>query len=102
IISAVGGGLIFSARRYGRQKNKGGEKARIEMLHQYQLGPRKSIALIRVAGEAMLVGITDHSINMIKAVTLIDDEMEAAFGKGFNNFLEDEFSIEDARSAITN
>lgn len=101
IVAAVGGAMIFAGRRWSWKKNKGGDKARIEILHQYHLGPRKSLALVRVAGEAVLIGCTDHSINMIKPVTLIDDELEGVLGKDFNGFLEDDFSVEDVRSAIT-
>lgn len=100
MIVVVGSVLIFTTRRWARQKDKGGQKARIEMMHQMQLGTKRSLALVRVAGEVMLIGITDHNINMIKAVTLIDEETEAAFKTGFNNFLEDEFSIEDVRNAL--
>jgi flagellar protein FliO/FliZ len=98
VTAAIG---LFVSKRWARKKDKGGQKARIEMMHQLHLGPRKSIGLIRVAGETMLVGITDQNINMLKAVTLIDDELEHVMGKDFNGFLEDEFSIEDVRSALS-
>jgi flagellar protein FliO/FliZ len=92
---------IYLSKRYSRSKDKGGQKARIELMHQLHMGPRKSIGLIRVAGETILVGITDQNINMLKAVTLIDDELAHVAGKDFNGFLEDEFSIEDVRSALS-
>jgi flagellar protein FliO/FliZ len=101
IVAVTAGVGLFVSKRWARKKDKGGQKARIEMMHQLHLGPRKSIGLIRVAGETMLVGITDQNINMIKAVTLIDDELEHVMGKDFNGFLEDEFSIEDVRSALS-
>lgn len=99
-LALIGGVLVFVTRRWTRKKDKGGSKARIEMLHQFHVGPRRSLALVRVSGEAILIGITDQNINMLKTVTLIDDEMEEAFKSGFNNFLEDEFSVEDVRSAL--
>ena len=44
---------------------------------QHFLGPRKSLAIIRVAGETMLIGVTDHNISMIKSLSLLDeDEMD--------------------------
>ena len=101
LIAVIGGAMYFAARRWGVKKNAGGEKARIEILHQYNLGPKKSLALVRVAGEALLIGCTDHSINMLKTVTLIDDELEGILGKDFNNFLEDEFRVEDMRTALS-
>lgn len=97
VVAAV---LYFATRRWARPKDAKAKGARIEMIHQFHIGPRRSIALIRVAGETMLVGVTDHNINMLKPVTLIDDELEGLMKKDFNNFLEDEFSIEDVRSAL--
>lgn len=100
LIAVVGGACMFATRRWSKGKDKGGKQARIEILHQLHMGPRKSIALLRVSGETMLVGITDHNINMLKPVTLIDDELEGVLNKDFNHFLEDEFSVEDVRSAL--
>jgi flagellar protein FliO/FliZ len=100
LLLVVAGGVTFAMRRWGRSRDKGGKTARIDIMHQLHLGPRKSLALVRVSGEAMLIGVTDHNINMIKQVTLIDDELEGVLNKDFNGFLEDEFSIEDVRSAL--
>ncbi|HMN68384.1 MAG TPA: flagellar biosynthetic protein FliO, partial [Bdellovibrionales bacterium] len=100
LLTAVAGSMYFAAKKWGRAKDKGGQKARIEMMHQFHLGPKKSVALIRVAGEALLIGVTDQNINMLKPVTLIDEELEQVMGKDFNNFLEDEFSVEDVRTAM--
>ncbi len=100
VVLVVAGAATFAAKKWRHNKDKGGQKARIEIMHQLHLGPKKSIGLIRVAGEALLVGITDQNITMLKTVTLIDDELEGIMGKNFNNFLEDEFSIEDVRSAL--
>lgn len=99
-LSVIAGLLYYATRRWTRPKDKAAQGARIEMVHQFHMGPRKSVALIRVAGETILLGVTDTNINMIKPVTLIDDELEGLMKKDFNNFLEDEFSIEDVRSAL--
>jgi flagellar protein FliO/FliZ len=100
ILLIVAGVATYAGKKWRHKKNVGGQKARIEIMHQLHLGPKKSIGLIRVAGETFLVGITDQNINMLKSVTLIDDELENIVGKTFNNFLEDEFSIEDVRTAL--
>lgn len=100
LILTVAGALVFASKKWGRKADKGGQKARIEMMHQFHLGPKKSVALLRVSGEAFLIGITDQNINMLKSVTLIDDELEQALNPDFNGFLEDEFSVEDVRTAL--
>lgn len=101
IVLVVAGVAAYAGKKYRRHQDKGGQKARIEMMHQLHLGPKKSIGLIRVAGEAILIGITDNNINMLKSVALIDDELENIASKNFNNFLEEEFSIEDVRDALS-
>lgn len=100
-VGLIGGALIFASRRWKSDRARGAEKTRIEMLHQFHLGPKKSVALIRVAGEAILIGCTDHSVNFIKSIALIDDELENVLGgKDFNGFLDDEFTVEDMRTAL--
>lgn len=89
----VTGVMIVVVKKSAKQKNVGGKKAKIEMIHQHFLGPKKSVALIQVAGEAILIGVTDHNINMIKPVALIDDELEGQ-PQDFNGFLEDDFTVE--------
>ncbi|MGE0528246.1 MAG: FliO/MopB family protein [Bdellovibrionales bacterium] len=99
-VAVVAGLVLYATRRWRTRKDAGGQKARIEIVHQFHLGPKRSLALVRVAGEVMLIGITDHNISMLKSVALIDDEMEAMFKGDFNGFLEDEFSVEDVRTAL--
>jgi flagellar biogenesis protein FliO len=98
-IAVIGSLLIYASRKWARAKSKGGEKARIEVIHNFHMTPKRSLSLIRVAGEVMLIGCTDQSVNFLKSVSLIDDELEGILGKDFNNFLEDDFSISDVRGA---
>lgn len=85
--------VVVSVKRVAKKKSIGGKKARIEVLHQHFLGPKKSLALVQVAGEAILIGVTDHNISMIKSVALIDDELTGE-PQEFNGFLDDEFAVE--------
>ena len=89
----VTGGLIVVVKKSAKARNVGGKKAKIEIIHQHFLGPKKSVALIQVAGEAILIGITDNNINMIKPVALIDDEVPPET-QDFNGFLEEDFTME--------
>ncbi len=42
-----------------------GKKKMIEVLSTHHLGPKKSIAVVRVAGRTMVIGVTNESINLI-------------------------------------
>ncbi len=60
----------------------------IKILTQHYLGPKKSLAVIRVAGESILIGITDSSINAIKTLSLMDDEIPDHVPGAFNETLD--------------
>lgn len=100
VLAVAGAGLTYASRRWTRRPNVGGQQTRIEMMHQFHLGPRKSLALVRVAGETMLLGVTEQNINMLKSITLIDADMEAALNQDFNTFLDDEFSVADVNQVV--
>lgn len=51
------------------------KNSQIKVLTQHYLGPKKSLAIIRVAGESMLIGVTDNNINLIKTLALLDEEI---------------------------
>jgi flagellar protein FliO/FliZ len=92
----------------------------IEVLNQHHLGPKRSIAVIRVAGEAVLIGVTDHNITLLKTLSLLDDDVpeetrEATFAlkndeaykfektlskKAAPTTREDEFSMQGLKEII--
>jgi flagellar protein FliO/FliZ len=63
----------------------------MKIMTQFHLGPKKSVIIIRVAGEFLLLGVTDHSINLIKTLSLIDDEFEEN-SSNFDHLISDETS----------
>ena len=68
------GGWLMVRRTRG--KNTGKKNApQIKVLAQHYLGPRKSLAIVRVAGESILIGVTDSNVNMIKSLALLDEDI---------------------------
>ncbi len=59
----------------------------IKVLSQHYLGPKKSLAIVHVAGESILIGVTDQNISMIKSLSLIDDEVPANLPNTFGQTL---------------
>ncbi len=74
VIGILGCGSFLLLRKYQFKNNKQ-EKMQIKVLTQHYLGPKKSLAIIRVAGESILIGVTDHNINMIKSLSLLDEDV---------------------------
>lgn len=87
IILAAIFGVAYAARRWLVQKKASTPNAQIKIITQQFLGPRKSLAIVYVAGESLLVGITDNQINLIKQLSLIDDELPGNLPQRFDDSL---------------
>lgn len=87
ILGILGCGAFFLIRRKaipGQMKHQ----TQIKVLQQHYLGPKKSLAIVRVAGESILVGITDHNISHIKTLSLLDDELPQEVPNDFGNVVK--------------
>jgi flagellar protein FliO/FliZ len=74
IVGLLLGAAVYFVRKYGNNKGSHSSLMQIKVTAQHYLGPKKSIAVIRVAGESLLIGITDHQINLIKGLSILDEE----------------------------
>lgn len=81
----------------------------IKVLGQHYLGPKKSLAIIRVAGESILLGVTENNISMIKSLSLLDEEVPEnvpqSFAATFHDAQETEaedYSITGIRDFVSN
>ncbi|MEQ1722417.1 MAG: flagellar biosynthetic protein FliO [Pseudobdellovibrio sp.] len=83
IIIALLATTYYFVRKYKTSNTINKSNMQIKVLTQHYLGPKKSLAIIHVAGESILVGITDSNISMIKSLSLIDDEVPAETPKNF-------------------
>lgn len=91
VLCVVLAAAIFGLKKWSvRRKAGANSPTKIQVLTQHYLGPKKSLAIIQVAGEAVLIGITDHNISMLKTLSLIDDEVPGVVPKNFSDQLDDE------------
>jgi flagellar protein FliO/FliZ len=81
---AIGFGVIallaFSAVMVGKKINRKRLSApfshdSIKVISQKYLGPKRNLTMVRVAGEYMLLGVTDNNITLIKTLSIVDDEI---------------------------
>lgn len=87
VLAILAGGGYFVVRRYGKpgpRKNA----PQIKILTQHWLGPKKSLAIVRVAGESILIGVTDQNISMIKSLALLDEEIPVETPDRFQSAME--------------
>lgn len=86
LVLLAGGGYVLM-KRYGKpgpRKNA----PQIKVLTQHWLGPKKSLAIVRVAGESILIGVTDQNISMIKSLALLDEEIPVETPDRFQSAME--------------
>lgn len=82
--------LAALAVRKFKFKNVKTQQFQMKILSQFHLSPKKSLAVIQVAGESILVGVTDHHISLIKSLSLLDEDLEqGASSKDFKHTLGD-------------
>lgn len=85
IIGALGCAAYFLLRKYRFTNSTKSQATQIKVLSQHYLGPKKSLAIVRVAGESVLIGITDHNISMIKSLSLLDEDIPEDTPKEFSS-----------------
>lgn len=109
VILIMSVGLIYFSRWYAQRNKKSTDPNRIRILSQHYLGPRKSLAIVRVAGESLLLGVTDQNISMIKSLAMLDEEEAETGISSFKNTLmnsnrepvEDDFATQTVADKIT-
>nr|BFD64230.1 hypothetical protein BdHM001_29110 [Bdellovibrio sp. HM001]BFD68424.1 hypothetical protein HAGR004_34460 [Bdellovibrio sp. HAGR004] len=86
LLGIVGTGAYFFLKKYKIPRAMK-HQTQIKVLQQHYLGPKKSLAIVRVAGESILIGVTDHNISMIKSLSLLDDEVPEEAPQSFGKVL---------------
>ena len=94
-LAVVLGVGAFSLRKMARRNTTGKQTPRIQILGQHYLGPKKSLALVHVAGESILIGVTENNITLIKSIALIDDEVPANLPNRFEGAMETAEAAQD-------
>lgn len=101
IVCAILGAALFGLKRWAARRGKNiSSPTKIQILTQHHLGPKKSLAIIQVAGEAILIGITDQNISMLKTLALIDDEVPGHVPRNFADELDNDETAAEARQQL--
>ncbi len=99
MVGLLGGGVFWFLKKYAVPKGVKSQ-TQIKVLQQHYLGPKKSLAIVRVAGESILIGVTDSNITMIKSLSLLDDEVPEETPATFSKILsssKNETTKDDSR-----
>jgi flagellar protein FliO/FliZ len=93
------GGFVYIKRAGLKKTNL--KANQIKVLTQHYLGPKKSLAIVRVAGESILIGVTDQNISHIKTLSLLDDDIPESTPKRFDSLVQEEdFSMKGIKDIV--
>jgi len=92
VLLAFALGMVVYSKKMLNKKRTQSDTTKIKVLTQHYLGPKKSLTMVSVAGETMLLGVTDQNINFIKSISLIDDEYASDMPKNFKSEMEQELN----------
>lgn len=87
---ALGGYLIWFLKNKTKMVNGPESLMKIKMVTQFHIGPKKSLAVIRVAGESLLLAVTETQITLIKSLALLDEDLPEVTPTDFAQSLEEE------------
>lgn len=73
--------LAFLAIKKYKVRDVKAQQFQMKILSQFHLSPRKSLAVVQVAGESILLGVTEHHISMIKSLSLMDEDFDGEVPK---------------------
>lgn len=93
IVLVLGGVAYFGVKKYSHKQLSKNKHTSIRVMTQHYLGPKKSLAIVTVAGESILIGITDHNITPIKTLSLLDEEVPEVTGQSFEESLKTESAM---------
>lgn len=103
IVVGLIGGSVYLLKKLPNTNRFANKSKMIQVLSQHYIGAKKSLAVVRVAGETVLVGITDNNISHIKTLSLLDDEVPKKFSNTLSQKIQDdneEFSMKGIRGAF--
>jgi flagellar protein FliO/FliZ len=83
VVSAI----VMTRKMKSKQAGKAFSADSITVVSQKYLGPKRNLVLVRVTGEYLLLGVTDHNISLIKNLNVVDDEIPELMGN--KNFKEE-------------
>lgn len=90
IISVLLFGVLWLVKRASLPgRGKAANKVAISVLSTYQLMPKKFLSLVKVEDKIFLLGISDHSINLIKELDMDPADFDVSTVSQSNtNFME--------------
>ena len=98
-VIGLGGALVWWMKNRSKMVNGPESLMKIKVVTQFHLGPKKTLAVVRVAGESLLLGITESQIGLIKTLSLLDEDIPEVSTESFMDTLADQNKPKSKKTA---
>lgn len=95
ILTAVFGVAFVALKKFSKREQQSADPLRIKVLGQHFLSPKRSLLVVQIAGETLLLGATDQNINLLKNLALLDEDLPTQTPSQFDTTLKDHSMNED-------
>lgn len=107
VVALIASGAV-AFKKWPHAKGGSRHAKMIQILGQHSLGAKKNLAVVRVAGETILIGVTDQNINLLKTLSLLDEDLpgesiasKSKFSGALKEKVDEEFSMEGIRDIVS-
>lgn len=87
VVIGLAVGLGYAAKRLGARRLLGGRGRNLELLETIQLGPRRSLALVRLGGQWLVVGMGEKELSHIATLPAPAEQAPSAFAAELNRLV---------------
>ena len=87
VVVGLAVGLGFAAKRLNAKRLLGGRGRNLELLETIQIGPRRSLALVRLGGQWLVVGLGEKELTHIATMAAPAEQAPSAFAGELNRLL---------------
>lgn len=83
-------GLLWFVKKVGMNKGfrgKKGDQLTLQVEERFHLAPKKQLVVVRFLNKRLLLGVTDHQINLLSETETEDDSSDSSDTKEFKKFM---------------
>ncbi|MEZ0575694.1 flagellar biosynthetic protein FliO [Halodesulfovibrio aestuarii] len=83
-------GLLWFVKKVGMNKGfrgKKGGKLTLDIEERFHLAPKKQLVVVRFLNKRLLLGVTDHQINLLSETETEDDSSDSSDTKEFKKIM---------------
>lgn len=97
VVIGLAVGLGYAAKRLGARRLLGGRGRNLELIETIQVGPRRSLALVRLGGQWLVVGLGEKELTHIATMPAPAEQAPSAFANELSRLVPAAAPVAEAK-----